>query len=123
MYREDKSKQDKGCPIIKITTFVNHKPKEQIIKSSNIIEELNRKKGEEAKHEGSDKEVSDEEGEAELEEINIDHEQRGVEPGDIVFLINQHKYALVKSCIEDILFECDVKVPGSKIEDIQMLML
>jgi len=36
MLREDKSKNDKGTTI-KITTFVNHKPKESIIKSENII--------------------------------------------------------------------------------------
>jgi hypothetical protein len=98
MYREDKvGKGEKNCTIIKITSFVNHKPKESIIKSTNIIEELKSKEKlidpevvvpiseepilaeptgpvlEEAKH-GSDhsqKEMSlggEEEGEAEHEE-------------------------------------------------------
>ena len=44
MYREDKnSKIEKNCTIIKITSFFNHKPKESIIKSTNIIEELKSK--------------------------------------------------------------------------------
>jgi hypothetical protein len=62
MYREDKSKDNKGCTI-KITTFVNHKAKESIIKSSNIIEELKQAEnpGEEQKHEGSEKDLSEHE--------------------------------------------------------------
>ena len=44
MYRQDKnSKTEKNCTIIKITSFVNHKAKESIIKSTNIIEELKSK--------------------------------------------------------------------------------
>jgi hypothetical protein len=44
MLREDKnSKIEKNCTIIKITSFVNHKAKESIIKSTNIIEELKSK--------------------------------------------------------------------------------
>ena len=61
MLREDKSKNDKGTTI-KITSFVNHKAKESIIKSENIIAQLKQKEsGEENKHEGSEKELSDHE--------------------------------------------------------------
>jgi hypothetical protein len=40
MYREDKKSNEKQGTIIKITSFVNHKAKESIIKSSNILEKI-----------------------------------------------------------------------------------
>ena len=121
MYREDKSKNDKGCTI-KITTFVNHKAKESIIQSSNIIEELKKAEnpGEEQKHEGSEKALSEhEQGEDEQEEMEEEPQvdTDSVHVGDNIFLINQNQFASIKSCIEDTLFECDVK------GDPQMLML
>ena len=117
MYREDKSKDNKGCTI-KITTFVNHKAKESIIKSSNIIEELKKAENEnpgpdeEQKHDGSEKDLSDhEQGEDEQEEIQEEPQvdTDSVNVGDNIFLINQNQYASIKSCIEDTLFDCDVK--------------
>ena len=112
MLREDKSKNDKGTTI-KITTFVNHKPKESIIKSENIIAQLKeeKKEGEEQKHEGSEKDLSEhEQGEDEQEEMeNQPSDDGAAHVGDNIFLINQKSYACIKNCIEDTLFECDVK--------------
>lgn len=160
MLREDKvGKGDKGYTIIKITSFVNHKPKESIIKSNNIIEELKTKEKkkeelaqikeeppqikeeplqilepgpEESKHpdEDSQKDMSEgeEQGEAEQEEMIQQEEEEepaissdAVNVGDYIFMINQGKYASVKSCIEDTLFEC--VIINKKEEDVQMLML
>jgi hypothetical protein len=49
------------------------------------------------------------------EPIPVDNHSAHV--GDNIFLINQKSFASIKSCIEDTLFECDVK------GDTQMLML
>lgn len=135
MLREDKSKQaDKGCTIIKITSFVNHKPKDTIIKSTNIIEELKSKEKpsdpgpEEGKHEDNDsqKEMSggEEQGEAEQEEMVEQEEMRddSINTGEYIYLKDQGKYACIKSVIDEGLYECDVKQQGKE-EDIQMLTL
>ena len=121
MLREDKSKNDKGTTI-KITTFVNHKAKESIIKSENIIAQLQeeKKEGEEQKHEGSEKALSEhEQGEDEQEEMQEEQpsDDGKANVGDHIFLINQKSFACIKNCIEDTLFECDVK------GDTQMLIL
>ena len=76
---------------------------------------------EEVKHEGSEKAFSEhEQGEDEQEEMEEEAppvDTDSVHVGDNIFLINQKQYASIKSCIEDTLFECDVK------GDPQMLML
>jgi hypothetical protein len=70
-------------------------------------------KKEEKKHdnEGSDKEMSEgEEAEEEVEEIEEKVETKdSVSVGDWVYLINQRKFANVKTCIQDTLFECVCK--------------
>ena len=62
-----------------------------------------------------------EEGEAEQEEIPEKEEEDPIESdavnaGDYIYLLNLCKFANVKSCIEDSLFECLIK--QQKEEDI-----
>ena len=43
------------------------------------------------------------------EMLNQPSDDGSAHVGDNIFLINQKSYACIKNCIEDTLFECDVK--------------
>jgi len=71
---------------------------------------------EEEGKEGDSGEGDEEEAEAELEEAAADNDEpvfgNKIEIGSNIFLTQKHQYCLVKSKIDEDMYECIVKIPG-----------
>ena len=101
MKREKVNKNEGQAAITKVTSFVNHKAKETIIK--------HHKTGTESKVEEEKKsENGEEEGEQEQEEMHSDDESEAVQvkTNEYIYVVTLKQYFFVKSKISDDEFEC-----------------